>query len=59
MLVLVYAAVGVSDKVPVAHSELDQLRDNAAESLEQSLVRRGEMTPFGTVLNTSAEVNIY
>jgi len=47
-----------SDKVALVCNELEQLRDNTEESLEQSLVRRGEMTPFGTVVNTAAEVNM-
>jgi len=49
----------MGDNVALAYNELDQLNDKGAESLEQSLVRRGEMTPFGTVLNTTVEVKIH
>lgn len=59
MLLLVYTAGGMGDNVALAYNELDQLNDKGAESLEQSLVRRGEMTPFGTVLNTTVEVKIH
>lgn len=53
-LVAFLFAAGESDS---ACNELQQLRDDGADSLEQSLVRRGEMTPFGTMMNNSAEVN--
>jgi len=42
----------------VVCSELEQPRGDSAESSELSLVRRGEMTPFGTVVNNAVEVNI-
>ena len=59
LLLLLCIAGSSSDKVALVCNELEQLRDNTEESLEQSLVRRGEMTPFGTVVNTAAEVNMY
>ena len=57
LLLLLFIAGGYSDKEAVVYNELDQLRNDSAESLEQSLVRRGEMTPFGTVVNNSIEVH--
>jgi len=59
VLLLLCTAGSVSDKLELVCNELDQLRDNGAESVEQSLVCHGEMTPFGTMANTSAEVNMY
>jgi len=57
----VFAAGGRDDKSSSSsvRNELEQLRDGTDESLEQSLVRHGEMTPFGTVLNNTSEVNTH
>jgi len=57
-LLLLFIAVDSNAGEASVPSELDQLRNSGAESLEQSLVRRGEMTPFGSVVNSSIEVNI-
>ena len=56
-----FAAGGRDDKSSSSsvRNELEQLRDGTDESLEQSLVRRGEMTPFGTVLNNTSEVSTH
>ena len=59
LLLFLFTASGTGDKLASVCSELEQLRESADESLEQSLVRRGEMTPFGTVLNNASEVNIW
>jgi len=59
LLLLLCVAGSSTDKAVLACNELEQLTDNTEESLEQSLVRRGEMTPFGTVVNTAVEVNMY
>jgi len=47
------------DKLASVCNELEHLPESTNESLEQSLVRRGEMTPFGTVLSNTTEVNIH
>jgi len=57
-LLFLFAAGENDDKKASVCNELEQLRESSDESHEQSLVRRGEMTPFGTVLNNITEVNI-
>jgi len=50
-----------NDKMPLVCNELEQLQNSSAEteSLEQLLVRHGEMTPFGSVVNISAAVSTF
>jgi len=57
-LLVLFTAGENNDREAQVYSELDQLRNDDAESLEQSLVRRGEMTPFGSVMTSSIEVNV-
>jgi len=57
-LLLLFTAGENNDREVQVCNELDQLRNDNAESLEQSLVRRGEMTPFGSVMTGSIKVNM-
>jgi len=57
-LLLLLTAGGSDDNLASVCHELDQLRESTDKSLDQSLVRRGEMTPFGTLMNNITEVRL-
>jgi len=54
---LPYTAGEILEPLPVCE-ELQHLRDSGnTDSAEQVLVRQGEMTPFGTMMSNSSQVN--